>query len=215
MEHVIYSSLALRTMLTKFFTLCSQDDEARNFLYKEFPKHYVWNRQSKSSTKRKDREVIGRVNVANPSKDERYYLRLLLNHVRGPKSFENLLSYNGHQYLSFKEAAQKRGMLESDDSISKFFHEIETFQMPLAMRHLFSTILVYCQPTDVRKLWNTHFEAISKDFCTLDSQSIESQMLNTLKSVNFFLESMGKSCANYDLPMLDLSLPNLLITHSR
>ena len=47
------------------------------FLYKQFPKHYVWNRPSKFWTKQNARKVIDRVNAANPSKGKRYYLRLL------------------------------------------------------------------------------------------------------------------------------------------
>ena len=105
-------------------------------------------------------------------------------------------------------------MLESDDLISECLHDATTFQMSLAMWHIFSTILVYCQSTDVRKLWDTHFEAVSNDFLALDSQSLESQMLNTLKSLNLFLESMEKNCADYDLLMLDFSFPNFY-NHSK
>ena len=46
--------------------------------------------------------VIGCVNNANPKKGERFYLRLFLNHVRGPTSFEDLLTIDGIHYLSFK-----------------------------------------------------------------------------------------------------------------
>ena len=69
-------------MLTEFFNTCSQDDEAKTYLYKEFPEYYVWIEQGKCWNKRKSIEVTSQVNGANLSKMEQYYLRLSLNHVK-------------------------------------------------------------------------------------------------------------------------------------
>ena len=82
-------------MLTEFFNTCSQDDEAKTYLYKEFPEYYVWIEQGKCWNKRKSIEVTSQVNGANLSKMEQYYLRLSLNHVKWPTSFQDLLTYNG------------------------------------------------------------------------------------------------------------------------
>lgn len=69
-------------MLTKFCNACSQDEETRTHLYREFLEYDVWDKQGKCWKKKKNREVIGQANEADPSKGERYYLRLLLNHVK-------------------------------------------------------------------------------------------------------------------------------------
>ena len=63
--------------------------------------------------------------------------------------------------------AQKLGLLESDDTISECLHETASFQNVLVMRRLFATILVYCQPVDVRNLWDNHFNSMSEDFRTV------------------------------------------------
>lgn len=56
--------------------------------------HYVWN--GKQWKKRvKYQSVIGRMYHVSPSDGERYYLRLLLLHVNGAKSFEDIRTYNG------------------------------------------------------------------------------------------------------------------------
>ncbi|KAG5570306.1 hypothetical protein H5410_060072 [Solanum commersonii] len=55
----------------------------------------------------------------NPREGERYYERLLLNHVRGPLSFNDLLTINGKQCQTFKEAEEERGLLEFDNNISE------------------------------------------------------------------------------------------------
>ena len=57
--------------------------------------------------------MIGHVNSANPKECERFYLRLLLNHVKSPTSFEDLLIVDGIHYLSFKETVEKKSLLES------------------------------------------------------------------------------------------------------
>ena len=61
--------------------------------------------------------MIGRINSVNPKKGERFYLRLLLNHVKGPTSFQDLLTVDGIYYLYFKEA-EKIDFLESNESIT-------------------------------------------------------------------------------------------------
>ena len=58
--------------------------------------------------------------------------------------FQDLLSYNEVQYLSFKEVVQKQGLLESDDFTSKCLCESTSFEILLAMCLIFATILVYC-----------------------------------------------------------------------
>ena len=78
--------------------------------------------------KRQNKTMIGRVNNANPKEGERFSLKLLLNHVRGPTSFEDLLTVDGIHYLSFKEAVEKRGLLESDESIIEYLTEATTYQ---------------------------------------------------------------------------------------
>ena len=59
---------------------------------------------------------------------------------------------------------KKKGLLKSDNSILKCLEEATMFQMPHALRRLFVTILVYCEPNDVGKLWDTYFDATLKDF---------------------------------------------------
>ncbi|XP_020243617.1 uncharacterized protein LOC109821873 [Asparagus officinalis] len=201
-----------KTMLTEFFTMCKkikegnkkkhEKDHEKELLYVEFPECYVWDSTSKSWRPRKQRQVIGRINGANPIAGERYYLRLLLTHVRCPKSFEDLLTVNGIHCKSFKQSAQKLGLLESDDSIRECLDEAIIFQMPTALRRLFATILVHCEPTDVNHLWDKYIESLSEDFTRKPNATRASVINDTLLNINFYLESMGKDIKNFDLPPL-------------
>lgn len=156
LQQLIGFEYASKTMLTQYFQMCQTNEDARKLLYKEFPEYYVWDKSAKEWLPRKKGYVISRINGANPIEGERYYLRLLLNHVVGPSSFQHLLTVERRQCLTFKEAAQRRGLLESDQSMKECLDEAVVIQMPYALRRLFATLLVYCEPTEVRTLWNLY-----------------------------------------------------------
>jgi len=121
--------------------------------------------------------------------------------VRGATSFEDLRTVEGFIFSTFREAAEKRGLIEADGSISDCLSEAATFQMPSALRRLFATILVFCEVTNVRELWDKHFEAMSEDFIAdnVNAKVTEQMVLKDLKSL---LYSMGKDIKSFDLPHL-------------
>ncbi|KAG5563862.1 hypothetical protein RHGRI_000157 [Rhododendron griersonianum] len=215
LENVLNSDTASRTMLTEFFNFCLHDKEKTTYLYREFPEHFVWNRKGRYWSERKTRAVIGRINSANPVEGERYYLRVLLNHVRRPTSYADLLTVNGVKCSSFKEAAEKRGLLQTDNWLSECLADAASFQMPQALRNLFAVILVYCDPSDVRKLWQDYYEPMSEDFLRLEGVNEELRLLKTLKSIDMFLESIGKSIKDYDLPAIKSQIVEIGIVEKR
>lgn len=77
---------------------------------------------------------------AHPAEEERYYLRVLLNHIPGATSFEDLKTVDGVVYPFFYEAAKKRGLIEVDNTLNKYLTEAGLFQMSSSLRRLFSTI---------------------------------------------------------------------------
>ncbi|WVZ76660.1 hypothetical protein U9M48_024616 [Paspalum notatum var. saurae] len=82
------------------------------------------------------------------AEEERYFLRILLNHVAGATSFEELRTVDGEIMPSFREAAERRGLIEVDNTLDDCLTEAETFQMPSSLRRLFATILVYCEASN-------------------------------------------------------------------
>ncbi|XP_073142210.1 uncharacterized protein [Henckelia pumila] len=113
-----------KTMLTEFFTMNCDSSFTEKYLYREFPQHYKWVQSQKKWVSRRGRnKVVGRIYVVSPSEGERFYERILLNHVRGPRNFEELKTVNGVTYPTFKEAAEYRGLLEHDDYVRHCMHE--------------------------------------------------------------------------------------------
>jgi hypothetical protein len=88
--NVINREQSQKSMLTGYFWMNNVDPFAHSFLYREFPKHYRWDRMEKEWLQRKQRTQIDRMVYACPAEGERYYLHVLLNHVRGATSFDDL-----------------------------------------------------------------------------------------------------------------------------
>ena len=81
----------------------------------------------------------------------------------GATSFEYLRTVDGVIVLTFCEAVERRGLIEEDNTLDESLAEATEWMMPYAMRRLFATILVFCEPSDVFGLWEKHKEAISED----------------------------------------------------
>ncbi|XP_035540203.1 uncharacterized protein LOC109004666 [Juglans regia] len=196
--NVLNSDRSAKSMLTEFFALNRVDENARTLLYKEFPEFYVWSQQYKEWTCRKKKTVIGRIITANPFEGERYYLRILLNHVRGPLSFEDLRTVDGVVAPTFREAATMHGLLQRDSGLEDCLHEASLYQMPSSLRRLFATILVYCNPTNPRELWERFEQDMSIDFRSTEDSMLTVRM-QVLRSISFTLESMGKHINSFHL----------------
>ena len=112
------------TTLMKFFDLCAVDDFARTLYYTELPRYYTWKPGTNGGWARRKRGApvegfpdvfeennLGRIHTVNPTQDEAFHLRMLLNEVPGPTSFEDLKTFNGVILESFKAACRVRGLL--------------------------------------------------------------------------------------------------------
>ena len=154
------------SMLTAYFAQNRVDKFARGILYHDFPEFYTWHPNGKFWKRRvyEGRKQVGRIVSAHPPEGERYYLRVLLNHVAGATSFDHLKMADGVVQATFREATERRGLIEEDNTLDECLTEASTFQMPYSLRRLFATILVFCEPSDVFALWKKHLDALSEDY---------------------------------------------------
>jgi hypothetical protein len=90
LHNVINHEESQKSMLTEYFWMNNVDLFAYSFLYREFLEYYRWDRIEKEWLRRKQRTQIDRMLYACPVEGERYYLCVLLNHVRGAVSFDDL-----------------------------------------------------------------------------------------------------------------------------
>ncbi|XP_021991140.1 uncharacterized protein LOC110887887 [Helianthus annuus] len=197
--------LALQLHLPKNHTVTFTDTAIiSEIIHRERDKHtmltafFEKNRQEPAARQQRR----GRIVSANPAEGERYYLRLLLTHIRGPTSFEHLRIVQGVEHPTFRKAALENGLIENDNNLSLCLDEAAIFQFPNALRRLFATILVFCEPGDVRKLWDDHFDTLSEYYQNHSGSNNHIQNL-VLQDLSSHLQSMGKDLADYDLPTIE------------
>ncbi|KAM7498068.1 hypothetical protein LguiA_022482 [Lonicera macranthoides] len=143
-----------QTTLTGFFACCSTNDLARTLTYQQFPKHFVWHVKEKLWTERKQGTSIGRMFFVSPNEGERFYLRLLLTVMEGPRSFQSLRTVNNVVHLTYKAACIAKGLLEDDEEWIQCLREAVIMRTGSQLRRLFCVILTQCSPLKPDALWN-------------------------------------------------------------
>ena len=170
-----------KTTLTEFFTANKQaeteaaaavadrrpplDFDCRELLYQEFPIYMTWNHTYRRWNCRKKGvgSTIGRMYFIGPSGGEIFYLQLLLTVVKGPTSFDDLRTFDGMLYDTFKPACIARGLLDSDEQWDRALTEAAAWQSGSQLRELFVCILLHCHPTSPLQLWTDHMQSLSDD----------------------------------------------------
>ncbi|XP_059288087.1 uncharacterized protein LOC132041391 [Lycium ferocissimum] len=200
-DTIVNNPMIRKTILTEFFVMNRENSDAKqlNLMYKEFPGYFVWWPQNKRWSRRKKGNVIGRVVTCHPTEGERYYLRLLLMNVRGPKSYKDLRTVNEVLYNTFREAAEKRGLLHCDNNLTECMVEAVSYQMPCSLRRLFATLLVYCNPANPKELREKFETSMSKDFKNFPKTEPKSIRYKVLDNINDILYSMGHNINDYRL----------------
>jgi PIF1-like helicase len=172
-QHIVECRENIDTPLMAFFKTnqnsSSIGELARTLTYQEFPNHFVIksdgsNPQSKIWTRRQHNSfAIGRMFYVGPTAGERFYLRTLLMVIRGPKSFDDLKTVNGETCESFQEACLRRGLLDDDGEWEICLRDASEVKTGSQLRHLFTTLLLFCAPAQPNLLWLKFREKICDD----------------------------------------------------
>ena len=70
--------------------------------------------------------IISRMHMIFPSAGDLFYLRMLLLHIRGPTSFDDLKRINTMEMQSYFEACKERNLIEDDYLWVRTMAEAET-----------------------------------------------------------------------------------------
>ena len=102
------------TKLMAFFDTNRYYPEAHHLLHVEFPEQYVWMANSKKWRPHQHDFSIERIHFAGPSSRERVLLEDPSHCCQRSHIFQDLRSFQGTVYPTFKAACLERGLLEDD-----------------------------------------------------------------------------------------------------
>ena len=186
--------------LTAWFELNRNDKNARQHLYHQVPNYYKFKDNIWSKRKRgHDSSVIGRIYNVSISEGDKYYLRVLLLHVRGATSYAHLRTVNGIQHETFKQAAQALGLLRDDKDLFAAMEEASHLKMPSELRLLFASICLWSCPTEPMLIFTKFLDDLIEDYVhqNISRADATNQCLLHLRSV--FVQH-GKFCWQFGLP---------------
>lgn len=189
-----------KTKLLAFFLLNRHDQYANNLLYTEVPHSYVWNSTSKKWNRRINNsdKVIARLYAVSVKDVEKFHLRLLLLHVRGPTSFEDLRTHNGVLYNTFVEAAYSRRIASNDNEWHDCLNESKDTQTAKQMRQLFGYICGLNVPANALALWNKFRYYLAEDFLLENDEGVSYNL--ALNEIEEILITHNTSCVELGLP---------------
>ncbi|XP_035838895.1 uncharacterized protein LOC110906904 [Helianthus annuus] len=130
-------------MFTKWMNCNKVDEFSRTLRYVQFPGYYVWNAKNRKWNRRKHPYgSIGRIHYVPPSLGDCYYLRILLNHIKGPTYFEDIKTVDGQVFQTFKDACFARGLLDDDKEYVNAVKEASTWSTGDFLRTFFVMLLL-------------------------------------------------------------------------
>uniref|UniRef100_A0A803NJP1 ATP-dependent DNA helicase n=1 Tax=Cannabis sativa TaxID=3483 RepID=A0A803NJP1_CANSA len=215
-ENVLGTPGVDKTKFTELLKTNKNNEDARELTYSDFPTCWVWNSKDKIWTRRKQGIAIGRIYFAHPSTGERFYMRMMLNFVKGCTSYESIRTVNEVTYSTFKGACYALGLLDDDKEWIDCLTEAALWATGNKLRHLFVTILINCQVSDVTKLWKSNYTILSEDITALQRKRFKMKDLQlndqqveayTLFEIECIMQKMGKSLKDIDgMPQPNSSL---------
>ncbi|KAH0686063.1 hypothetical protein KY285_016607 [Solanum tuberosum] len=142
-ESILNRPDIVKTKFTEWFEAKKEYKDVRDLTYSDFPTRWVWDATGKRWTRRKKEKSVGRIYFAHPASGERFYMRMLLNFVKGSTSFESIRTINGVRYDTYKEAFYALGLLEDDKEWNDCLAEAACWASGNKLRNLFVTILIH------------------------------------------------------------------------
>ncbi|XP_076885333.1 uncharacterized protein LOC143534816 [Bidens hawaiensis] len=122
-ENVLEKTDTVSSSMFELWMECNRTDhKARKLIYSEFPTQFVWHLSPRGWQRIKSGLCIGRVHAISLALGEAYFLRVLINRVKGPRSYEEIRTVNGQTYNTFRDACYALGLLDDD---TKYIEGIE------------------------------------------------------------------------------------------
>lgn len=145
-------------------------------------------------------KIISRIYSVSPKDIELFHLRLLLLHVKGPKSFEDVKSLNGIPYNSFVEACHVRRIASNDNEWRECLNESKEFQHPEQLRHMFGFICGLNYPPNAFQFRDDIKDYLCEDFINVNNVCVQSAYNGGFLEIEDILLTHNMTCDAVGLP---------------
>ena len=137
-------------------------------------------------------KAIGRLNIVSPKDSERFFIKLILNRVKGATSFKDLRTYENQTYNTYRETAIAMGLIEHETQLYNIFEEACQIMLPEQLRKFFATFLL-CENIEGYIIWEKYKNYFTEDFT-------ENKEDKAIAHINQILITEELSCKNFGLP---------------
>ncbi|KAL0847213.1 hypothetical protein Bca101_020459 [Brassica carinata] len=198
-----------------WFEACKMYEETRDITYAEMPTRFTWNRKERVwkprkrpfAKPRKRSFAVGRIAHIGNKIEELYYLRILLNYVKGPQSFEDIRTVESVTYETFKEAYKVLGLFDDDKEYILGIEEASNRSSGYYLRRFFVIMLISDCLTEPELVWNLTLEHLTEDILYQQKKKhnnlaltlTEDQLKNiALTKIQRLLQTSGRSLSDWD-----------------
>ncbi|XP_010456611.1 PREDICTED: uncharacterized protein LOC104738072 [Camelina sativa] len=177
-DEVLEKSINEDSQLTAWFYLNQINPTANQYLYSKIPAHYTWQGQRKQWRERKKGFSLGRINYVPRRMEPEYFMRILLNIFRGPKSFDDIKTYKGVIYNTYKEACFARGILDDDHIFIDSLLDAKKWCFGPQLRNLFANMILSECLSRPDHVWEQTWEHLSEDIKVMKRNEYNNPDLN-------------------------------------
>ncbi|KAK9714758.1 hypothetical protein RND81_06G117800 [Saponaria officinalis] len=194
----------------------SEDDDmqvAKQLLYCQFPTEFAWKKEKRQWSHRENGFTIGKLRHVPPTCGELYFIRIMLNHIKCPKCFEDIRTVNGVVYPTYREACYAIGIIGDDKEYIDAIVEASFWGSGYYLRNLFSILLLSGTLSMPSIVWDKSWHLLSDDilhkqryiFQNQDLQLTNEVLKNyALMDIETSLQINGSSLNRYEgMPLPD------------
>ncbi|XP_074287955.1 uncharacterized protein LOC141613118 [Silene latifolia] len=212
------SSVGVSKFLSWIKINSSEEEElqiAKDLLYCQFPTKFVWNKDQREWTLRKQNFKIGRLQHVPPTCGELYFMRTMLNHIKGPKSYEDIRRVNGTLYDTYREACYVYGLIGDDKEYIDAIEQASEWASGFYLRNLFATLFLSGTLSMPNRVWEATWSLLADDILHMQRNILQNRVLEltdeelknyALIDIEASLQLNGSSLARFEgMPLPDTS----------
>ncbi|KAL3627968.1 hypothetical protein CASFOL_028070 [Castilleja foliolosa] len=154
-----------KTTLTEWLARNKRDESGRDLTYVNYSSRYWWCKTAMSwfSRMRLQNPAIGRFAYVHPTSVELFYLRILLSHQCGYRSFADIRTVGNVVHDTYRSACDSLGLLGDDREWLTAFVESSSWATSSELRVLFVHLLLFCEVSQPLVFWENQWKGMGDD----------------------------------------------------